>query len=75
MASSRASAKTAYSSNMADERYEVMTVECPVCKIRQKIHVAVGASQMHNERVVCIQCNNHFTVRVPDEIIGGPFPE
>lgn len=61
---------------MVGERYIVMTVECSLCKTKQKIHVAVrtGAGQMTDQTVQCIQCAKHFKVMVPDKIIRGPFP-
>jgi hypothetical protein len=61
---------------MGDERYVVMTVECSHCKTKQKVHIhaRTGASQMGNEIVVCIQCENPFKVMLPDKIIRGPFP-
>lgn len=61
---------------MANERYVIMTVECPRCKTKQKIHVAVrtGPSQMADETISCVNCNNRFNVTVPDKIIRGPFP-
>jgi phage FluMu protein Com len=61
---------------MADERYVVMTVECPRCKTKQKIHVATrtGFAQMGDQPIRCIRCNTHFKVTVPDRIIRGPFP-
>ena len=62
---------------MVDERFAVMTVECQNCKTKQKVHVAArtGFAQMGDQTIQCIQCNNHFKVRVPDKIVGGPFPE
>ncbi len=61
---------------MADERYVVMTVECPRCKTKQKVHVAARteSAQMGDQTIRCIRCNTHFKVTVPDRIIGGPFP-
>jgi DNA-directed RNA polymerase subunit M/transcription elongation factor TFIIS len=61
---------------MADDRYVVMTVECPTCKTKQKVHVAArtGFAQMGDQTVQCISCDNHFKVTVPDRIVGGPFP-
>ena len=61
---------------MADERYVVMTVECQHCKTKQKLHVAArtGFVQMGDQTILCIRCNNHFKVTVPDRIIDGPFP-
>jgi transposase-like protein len=61
---------------MADERYVVMTVECPTCKTKQKVHVAArtGFEPMGDQTIQCIRCNNHFNVKVPDKLIRGPFP-
>ena len=61
---------------MADEHYIVMTVECPRCKTKQKIHVStsIGGAQMSDQKILCIQCGDHFEVAVPDKIIRGPFP-
>jgi hypothetical protein len=61
---------------MLGERYVVMTVECPRCQAKQKIHVAVrtGPTLMADYRISCIKCDFHFNVSVPDRIVGGPFP-
>jgi transcription elongation factor Elf1 len=61
---------------MADEHIIVMTVECPHCKIKQKIHVALraGFGQMGEETIHCLNCDIRFKVTVPDEILDGPFP-
>ena len=61
---------------MADERYVVMTVECPRCKTKQKVHVdaRTGPALMGDQTIQCIKCDNYFKVTVPDRIIGGPFP-
>ena len=61
---------------MADERCVVMTVECPRCKTKQKIHVVarLGPTLMADESIQCIQCELHFNATVPDKIIRGPFP-
>ena len=61
---------------MADERYVVMTLECPTCKTKQKVHVAArtGFEQMGDQMIQCIRCSNHVGVVVPDRIIRGPFP-
>ena len=61
---------------MADERYVVMTVECPTCKTKQKVHVSTrtGFVQMGERTIQCIRCDNHFKVTVPDRIVDGPFP-
>jgi hypothetical protein len=61
---------------MADERYVVMTVECEHCRTKQKVHISAhaGGSQKREQTIICIRCNNHFRVTVPDQIIDGPFP-
>jgi len=61
---------------VTDEHYIVMTVECPPCKTKQKIHVAVNVDGAHisGQTVLCINCSNPFKVTVPDKILRGPFP-
>jgi hypothetical protein len=61
---------------MANEHYVVMTVECSVCKIKQKIHVETrsGSAQIANQTLRCIQCTNYFHAPVPGKILRGPFP-
>jgi transposase-like protein len=61
---------------MANERYIVMTVECPRCKTKQKVHVStnIGGAQMGDQKLSCIKCDDHFKATVPDRIIRGPFP-
>ena len=61
---------------MADGRYVVTTVQCSLCKAKQKIHVAarVGFGQMGHHIIRCINCEKYFDVMVPDKIIRGPFP-
>ena len=66
----------AHGDPVADEHYIVMTVECPTCKTKQKIHVAftVGGAQISGQTVLCLNCTNHFKANVPDKILRGPFP-
>jgi transcription elongation factor Elf1 len=61
---------------MATERYVITTVECPRCKTKQKVHVAVRAvaTQMADEAILCINCDHRFNVPLPDKILRGPFP-
>lgn len=61
---------------MLDKDYDVIIIECPRCKVEQKVHVSArpGHGVTGNERVRCINCNHHFEVRIPDKIIRGPFP-
>jgi hypothetical protein len=59
-----------------ESRFVVMTTECPHCKTRQKLHVAVnlGPAHLPNQYVFCINCDSEFEVALPDKIVGGPFP-
>ena len=52
-----------------------MTIECPHCKVRQNIHVAVspGFAQKGSQYMSCVNCRSEFDVKVPDKIVGGPF--
>lgn len=61
---------------VTSDHYIVMMVECPTCKTKQKVHVAVtvGGAQTGNQTIPCINCNNHFKVAVPDKIFRGLFP-
>ena len=62
---------------MADEHYIVMTVECPRCKTKQKVHVNTRAGlppKVGDQTVPCLKCDNRFEATVPDRIIRGPFP-
>jgi len=60
---------------MADEHYIIMTMECSRCITKQKVHVAVhiGPTQMADETIQCLNCDNRFNVALPDKIIRGPF--
>src|SRR5580704_13204372 len=42
-----------------------MTIECPHCKVRQNIHVAVrqGSTQKERQYISCINCDNEFDVK------------
>ena len=59
-----------------DKDYDVIIVECPRCKVEQKVHVSARPplGVTGNERVRCINCDHHFEVKIPDKIIRGPFP-
>jgi hypothetical protein len=61
---------------MLGVRYVIMTAECPLCKTKQKVHVAVrtGATQMAVESIQCLGCDKYFKATLPDRIIDGPFP-
>jgi DNA-binding NarL/FixJ family response regulator len=52
-----------------------ITIECPHCKVRQNIHVAVrpGFAKKERQYISCINCHSEFDVSVPDKIVGGPF--
>lgn len=69
------------SETMAQDHYIVMTVivmtvECSICKAKQKVHVAgrTGCGQLIDQTIQCIRCNNYVNVTVPDKVIRGPFP-
>jgi DNA-binding NarL/FixJ family response regulator len=51
-----------------------MTIECPRCKVMQKIHVArPSVLQAGPQFLSCLNCGSEFDVRLPDKIVGGPF--
>jgi DNA-binding NarL/FixJ family response regulator len=52
-----------------------ITIECPHCRVEQKVHVAVrtGFAQEGSQNVSCINCHNEFDVTAPHKIVGGPF--
>lgn len=51
-----------------------MIIECPHCRVRQKIHVArAKASKIERQFLSCPNCGNEFDVKVPAKILGGPF--
>jgi DNA-binding NarL/FixJ family response regulator len=51
-----------------------MTIECPHCKVRQNIQVAVrqGFTQKERQYVSCVNCHSEFDVKA-GKIVGGPF--
>jgi hypothetical protein len=51
------------------------TIECPHCKVRQNIHVAVqrGPAKKERQYISCINCHTEFDVSVPNKIVAGPF--
>jgi hypothetical protein len=59
---------------MKAKQYIVMSVECPRCKTKQKVHVARDGARKKGDRIPCIQCDNRFKPSVADRIVGGPFP-
>lgn len=61
---------------MASSHYVVVSVECPRCKTRQKLHVAAWteSARLESDRVPCINCGEHFKVMLPEKIVAGPFP-
>ena len=60
---------------MTDQHYIVMTVECPRCKIEQKVRVTTRPVHelTGNETIRCINCDHNFKITIPDKIIRGPF--
>jgi hypothetical protein len=60
---------------MIGEHYVVMTVECYLCKTKQKVHVASReVSEKGFETITCISCKRAFDVRLPDKVVAGSFP-
>ena len=49
-----------------------ISIECPHCKVSQKVHVAVRAGQKERQYVPCINCHSEFDVKA-GKIVGGPF--
>jgi len=54
-----------------------MIISCPHCQQKQVIQVraTIGFAQMGDQSVQCVKCEKAFDVMVPDQIVGGPFPE
>lgn len=51
-----------------------VTIECPHCKVVQKVHVGrTAAAKKQRQYVSCINCHGEFDVSVADKIVGGPF--
>ena len=61
---------------MTAEPYISVTVECTHCKTKQKVNVAflTGLTQMADESIQCLNCDNRFSISLPNKIIRGPFP-
>lgn len=61
---------------LANEHYVVVTVQCPMCIAKQKIHVStiVGGIQLLDQTIQCLYCDGLFKATVTDKIIRGPFP-
>jgi len=59
-----------------DSQFVVMTIKCPHCKTKQKVHVGVNLAPGHmpNQYLFCINCDHEFDITLPDKIVGGPFP-
>lgn len=61
---------------------DVISIECPNCKVRQKIQVAVQLGPVQEKRrpaqkkpeyVSCVNCHARFEVKGSSRIVGGPF--
>ena len=58
-----------------------IAIECPHCKVSQKVHIATPAkssqparsSQKERQYLACINCGAEFDVEVADQVVGGPF--
>ena len=51
------------------------TIECPHCKVRQKVQIAVRArlAQTGQQYISCLNCASEFEVTLPNKIVAGPF--
>jgi YesN/AraC family two-component response regulator len=50
-----------------------MTVQCPHCKVRQKVHIAILiVATKERQFVSCVNCHSEFDVKA-GKIVGGPF--
>jgi len=51
------------------------TIECPHCKVRQKVQIAVRArlAQTGQQYISCLNCAGEFEVSLPNKIVAGPF--
>lgn len=49
------------------------TIECPHCRVRQKVHVATGRTQSGRQYISCLNCASEFEVSLPNKIVAGPF--
>jgi hypothetical protein len=49
------------------------TIECPHCKVAQKIYIGRTAGKNQRQYVSCINCRSEFDVSVADKIVCGPF--
>ena len=57
-----------------------MIIECPHCKVRQKVQVSgrpgraqPGRPQKEGEFVSCVNCHARIDVKAAGKIVGGPF--
>jgi len=50
-----------------------MTIQCPHCKVNQKVHIAArAAATKERQYVSCVNCRSEFDVKA-GKIVGGPF--
>jgi hypothetical protein len=59
-----------------NNRFIVIPVECPRCKVRQKVHVAArpDTKLIIDKTIQCLNCGNYFKANISDKIVAGPFP-
>lgn len=50
-------------------------IECPHCRVMQKVQVAnrSGSTQKMRQYLSCINCASEFDVSLPNKIVAGPF--
>ena len=52
-------------------------VECPKCKVRQKVYIAkqrTGTPLKERQYLSCMNCGSEFDVKARNKIVSGPFP-
>jgi YesN/AraC family two-component response regulator len=50
-----------------------ITIECPHCRVSQKVHIATRpAATKERQYVSCVNCQSDFDVKA-GKVVGGPF--
>jgi hypothetical protein len=62
---------------MTDEHHSIASITCTHCQQQQDVHLRarLGFRQVSDpfQTVVCVACKKPFEVRMPDDILAGPF--
>lgn len=54
-----------------------MRVECPKCKVMQKVYIAkqrAGNFRKQPQHLSCMNCGREFNVKARNKIVSGPYP-